>query len=105
MVETKHGPMFVRCTLCAKVLCTTCATPVMALKGTSFDTEGVIEAQAAASQAAATEDTRCGHAGGRWNPSRTNLGPGGRSPCGGARPRGTAGPRTRDVPSERGAPR
>ena len=55
VVENKHGPMFVRCTLCAKVLCTTCATPVMALKGTLFDTDGVTEAQAAASKAAATE--------------------------------------------------
>ena len=32
-----------------------CAAPVMALKGKEFDTEGVIEAQAAASKTAATE--------------------------------------------------
>ena len=34
VIEIKHGPRFVRCTLCAKVLCTTCASPVMALQGT-----------------------------------------------------------------------
>ena len=53
VVETKHGPVFVRCALCAKVLCTTCAEPIMALKGREFDTEGVIEAQAAVSSGSA----------------------------------------------------
>ena len=55
MAENKHVPMFVRCTLCAKVLCTTCAEPITALQGRESDAEGVMEAQAAVSKAAATE--------------------------------------------------
>ena len=37
VVEIKHG---VSCTLCAKVLCTTCAQPIVALNGRESDTEG-----------------------------------------------------------------
>ena len=33
VVEVKHGPQFVRCTMCAKVLCTKCAEPITALQG------------------------------------------------------------------------
>ena len=45
--KRKHAPMFVRCTLCAKVLRTACAELSTALMGGESDTEGVIEAQVA----------------------------------------------------------
>ena len=32
VVEVKHGPQFVRCTMCAKVLCTKCAEPIKLLQ-------------------------------------------------------------------------
>ena len=68
MSDSEDGPpskrrdqaWLVRCTLCAKVLCTTCAAPVMALQDKEFETEGVVETQAAASKAAAMEAEHIG---------------------------------------------
>ena len=65
-IEVTHGPAFMRCSLCEKVLCGTCAAPVLQLHGKDFDTEGVEEARAAIEKMADVDYKLAGHRTEMW---------------------------------------